>query len=322
MKLGTLRAGGRDGTLVVVNEGGDHFEPAPVTTLQAAVDDWARWQPALSRLATSVGRNPLAGVPLDLRAFAAPLPRAYEWLDGSAFLSHVRLARQARGAEMPPDLLTDPLIYQGGSGVLTGPRDDLVCSDESLGLDFEAEIAVIVGDVPLGATVEQALAAIRLVCLINDVTLRNLVPRELAKGFGFLQSKPATAFAPFAVDPAALGPAFQDGKLHLRVQSRLNGELIGHCDAGEMHFGFGQLIAHIARTRALTAGTIIGSGTVSNEDPSRGVSCLVERRMRETLQTGQARTAYLKPGDTIEIDVHDSAGRSVFGSIVQKVIAP
>jgi fumarylacetoacetate (FAA) hydrolase len=322
MKLGSLRSGGRDGTLVVVNEAGDRFEPAPVTNLQAALDDWPLWQPALASLSLSVDRHPHAGVPLDLRAFVAPLPRAYEWLDGSAFLSHVRLARQARGAEMPPDLLQDPLVYQGGSGVLTGPRDDLVCLDPALGLDFEAEIAVIVGDVPLGTSAADALAAIRLVCLINDVTLRNLVPKELAKGFGFVQSKPATAFAPFALTPDSLGAAFHDGRLHLRVLSRLNGTLMGDCDAGEMHFGFGELIAHVARTRALTAGTIIGSGTVSNQDPSRGVSCLVERRMRETLESGSPRTAYLKPGDTIEIDVQEPSGRSVFGSIVQKVIAP
>jgi fumarylacetoacetate (FAA) hydrolase len=322
MKLGSLRSGGRDGTLVVANEAGDRFEPAPVTNLQAALDDWPLWQPALASLSASVDRHPHAGVPLDLRAFVAPLPRAYEWLDGSAFLSHVRLARQARGAEMPPDLLQDPLVYQGGSGVLTGPRDDLVCLDPALGLDFEAEIAVIVGDVPLGTSAADALAAIRLVCLINDVTLRNLVPKELAKGFGFVQSKPATAFAPFALTQDSLGAAFHDGRLHLRVLSRLNGTLMGDCDAGEMHFGFGELIAHVARTRALTAGTIIGSGTVSNQDPSRGVSCLVERRMRETLESGSPRTAYLQPGDTIEIDVQEPSGRSVFGSIVQKVIAP
>ena len=319
MKLGSLRSGGRDGTLVVVNQAGDRFEPAPVSTLQAALDEWDRWRPALENLSGSFARNPHAGVPLDLRAFVAPLPRAYEWLDGSAFLNHVRLARQARGAEMPPDLLTDPLVYQGGSGVLSGPRDPLVCADPSLGLDFEAEIAVIVGDVPRGISAADALGTIRLVCLLNDVTLRNLVPRELAKGFGFVQAKPATVFAPFAVSPDSLGSAFRDGRLHLPVQVKLNGKLVGDCDAGQMHFGFGELIAHIARTRALTAGTIIGSGTVSNDDQARGVSCLVERRMRETIETGSAKTGFLKPGDTIEIEVTEPLSGTVFGSIVQKV---
>lgn len=323
MRLGTLRSGGRDGTLVVVNATGDRFETGPVSTLQAALDDWDRHAPALAQVAGSFAAHPAGGIPLDTRAFAAPLPRAYEWLDGSAFISHVRLARQARGAELPPDLLQDPLVYQGGSGVLLGPRDPLPFTDPALGLDFEAEIGVIVGDVPMGATPEEALAAIRLVCLLNDVTLRNLVPRELGKGFGFVQSKPATAFAPFAVTPDELGPAFAGGRLQLVVRSRLNGQVVGECHAGEMHFSFGDIISHVARTRALTAGTIIGSGTVSNEDAARGVSCLVERRMRETIESGSARTAFLKPGDTIEIEVSDPTrgpgADSVFGSIAQVV---
>jgi fumarylacetoacetate (FAA) hydrolase len=323
MRLGTIRDGSRDGTLAVVRADGTAFIPAPAAfpTLQAALDRWGEAQPALAHLANRLDRGELPGTAIDQATpWAPPLPRAYEWLDGSAFLHHVRLARRSRGAEIPPELETDPLMYQGGSGVLLGPTDPLPFADPTLGLDFEAEIAVILGDVPRGSDPTRASERIRLVCLLNDVTLRNLVPRELAKGFGFVQSKPATAFAPFAVTPDHLGADFRDGRLWLRVRSHLNGQVIGDCDAGEMHFTFGQLIAHVARTRSLTAGTILGSGTVSNEDAARGVSCLVERRMRETLESGAARTDYLKPGDTIRIEVLDSAGRSVFGAIEQTVV--
>jgi fumarylacetoacetate (FAA) hydrolase len=323
MRLATLRAtGARDGELVVVARDGRTMARAAAVapTLQAALDDWPRLEPALRDLARRL--ESVAGEPVDGAAFAAPLPRAYEWLDGSAFLSHVRLARKARGAEPPPDLLTDPLMYQGGSGVLLGPRDPLLLVDPAWGLDLEAEIGVIVGDVPLGTTPAGAEDRVRLVCLLNDVTLRNLVPAELAKGFGFVQSKPSTAFAPFAVTPDELGPAWRGGRLRLPVRCTHNGALLGECDAGQMHFSFFDLIAHVARTRPLTAGTIIGSGTVSNEDPTRGVSCLVERRMRETLETGAARTPYLQPGDTIRIEVLDGAGASVFGAIEQTVSAP
>jgi fumarylacetoacetate (FAA) hydrolase len=321
MKLATLRTSGRDGALVVVSSDGRRLAAAPaaVPTLQAALDHWDTARPLLEVIAARLDSGELAGAPVDPAALAAPLPRAYEWLDGSAFLHHVRLARKARGAELPPDLATDPLVYQGGSGVLQGPRDPLPAGDPGAGLDFEAEIAVILGDVPRGVDSADAGQHVRLVCLVNDVTLRNLIPRELAKGFGFVQAKPATAFAPFAVTPDALAPAWRDGRLHLDVRCTRNGDLVGNCDAGEMHFSFGQLIAHVARTRALTAGTIIGSGTVSNEDPTRGVSCLVERRMREILESGAPRTDYLAPGDTIRIEVLDGAGTSVFGAIEQKV---
>jgi fumarylacetoacetate (FAA) hydrolase len=323
MRLATIRDGSRDGALVLVRADGARFAPAPTgfPTLQAALDRWNDAQPVLAEQAARLDRGELTGTPIDgSTRWGPPLPRAYEWLDGSAFLHHVRLARRARGAEIPPELETDPLMYQGGSGVLLGPTDPLPFADPALGLDFEAEIAVILGDVPRGADAAAASAQIRLVCLLNDVTLRNLVPRELAKGFGFVQSKPATAFAPFAVTPDQL-PTFREGRLWLRVRSSLNGQVIGDCDAGVMHFSFGQLIAHVARTRALTAGTILGSGTVSNEDPARGVSCLVERRMRETLESGTARTDYLKPGDTIRIEVLDGAGANVFGVIEQTVVA-
>jgi fumarylacetoacetate (FAA) hydrolase len=324
MRLATIRDGSRDGALVLVRADGTRFTDAPsgFPTLQATLDRWSEAQPALAALAGRLDRGELPGTPIDAATrFGPPLPRAYEWLDGSAFLHHVRLARRARGADIPPELESDPLMYQGGSGVLLGPGDPLPFVDPALGLDFEAEIAVILGDVPRGVDAARAADHIRLVCLLNDVTLRNLVPRELAKGFGFVQSKPATAFAPFAVTPDGLGPAFRDGRLWLRVRSGLNGQVIGDCDAGQMHFSFGQLIAHVARTRALTAGTILGSGTVSNEDEARGVSCLVERRMRETLESGAARTDYLKPGDTIRIEVLDGAGASVFGAIEQTVAA-
>jgi fumarylacetoacetate (FAA) hydrolase len=322
MRLATIRDGSRDGALVVVRADGTRFAPAPATfpNLQAALDRWAEAQPALAELAARLDRGQLPGTAVEAGTpWGPPLPRAYEWLDGSAFLHHVRLARRSRGAEIPPELETDPLMYQGGSGVLLGPTDPLPFGDPALGLDFEAEVAVILGDVPRGIDAATAASHIRLVCLLNDVTLRNLVPRELAKGFGFVQSKPATAFAPFAVTPDQLGSAFRDGRLWLRVRSSLNGQVIGDCDAGEMHFSFGQLIAHVARTRALTAGTILGSGTVSNEDATRGVSCLVERRMRETLESGTPRTDYLKPGDTIRIEVLDGAA-SVFGVIEQTVV--
>jgi fumarylacetoacetate (FAA) hydrolase len=321
MRLCTLRAGGRDGMLVVVRKDGERFARASdvAPTLQAALDDWERLERGLRALAARLDSGDLPGEPLDGTTVAAPLPRAYEWLDGSAFLTHVRLARQARGAEMPPDLATDPLVYQGGSGVLLGPRDPLPLLDPAFGLDYEAEIAVILGDVPLGVSAAAAAPSVRLVCLLNDVTLRNLIPRELAKGFGFVQGKPATAFAPFVVTPDELGGAWRDGRLHLRVHCTLNGAVMGDCDAGEMHFSFPDLIAHVARTRALTAGTILGSGTVSNEDASRGVSCLVERRMRETLAGGGPQTPYLKVGDTIRLEVFDPGGRSVFGALEQTV---
>jgi fumarylacetoacetate (FAA) hydrolase len=321
MRLCTLRTGGRDGTLVVVRKDGTQFTRATgvAPTLQAALDGWDRVERDLRALAARLDGGDLPGEPLDPAAVAAPLPRAYEWLDGSAFLTHVRLARQARGAEMPPELTTDPLVYQGGSGVLLGPRDPLALIDPSFGLDFEAEIGVILGDVPLGTSAQAAGASVRLVCLLNDVTLRNLIPRELAKGFGFVQGKPSTAFAPFVVTPDELGGAWRDGRLHLRVRCTLNGVVLGDCDAGEMHFSFHDLIAHVARTRALTAGTILGSGTVSNEDASRGVSCLVETRMRETIAGGAPGTPYLKAGDTIRLEVLDPAGRNLFGTLEQTV---
>lgn len=323
MKLASLRGPGRDGTLIVVRRDGQAYAPAGPRwpTLQAALDAWEQAEPALRELAAALERGDVAAEPIDPRRLHAPLPRAYEWVDGSAYINHIILVRKARGAEPPETLRTDPLVYQGGSGVLLGPTDDIVLRDERWGLDFEAEVCVILGDVPMGATAAEAARHVRLLCLANDVTLRNLVPAELAKGFGFFGSKPATAFSPFAITPDELGDAWQDGRVHLRLRSIYNGALVGDPEAGpEMHFSFFELLAHVAKTRAFTAGTILGSGTVSNADRARGVSCLAERRMIEILDGGEARTPFMKPGDTIAIEMLDREGRSIFGRIEQRVV--
>lgn len=324
MKLATLREGGRDGTLVVV--GPDHRVCARATdvapTLQAALDDWEQAEPGLRALAERLATGETPGEPLDPARLHAPLPRAYEWVDGSAFLNHVRLVRRARGAEPPPTLETDPLVYQGGSGVLLGPTEDIPLPDEAWGLDFEAEVCALLGDTPRGVAPDGAEPFIRLLLLANDITLRNLIPGELAKSFGFFQSKPATAFSPFAVTPDELGGAWRDGRLHLRLRSNYNGELVGDPEAGpEMHFSFFDLIAHVTRTRAFTAGTILGSGTISNADRARGISCLAERRMIEIIEQGKPQTPFMKVGDTIAIEMLDAGGRSIFGRIEQRVVA-
>jgi fumarylacetoacetate (FAA) hydrolase len=321
MRLATLRAGGRDGTLVVVRRDGLAFTAGSgiAPTLQAALDDWDRAAPALAGLAARLERGEVAAQALRPGDLHSPLPRAYEWIDASAFLSHVRLVRRARGAEPPANLTSDPLIYQGGSGVLLGPSEPIPAGPPDGGLDLEGEVCVVLGDVPMGVRPEQAGSCVRLLCLANDVTLRNLIPAELAKGFGFFQSKPATAFSPFAVTPDELGSAWRDGRVHLPLDVWHNGVQLGRCQAGEMHFSFFDLVAHVARTRAFTAGTLLGSGTVSNEDPSRGVSCLAERRMIEQLEGGAARTPYLQPGDRVRLEMLDQAGRSIFGAIEQEV---
>ncbi len=320
MRLATLRDGSRDGRLVVVTRdqraGRDDSIPP---TLQAALDDWDRAEPALRALAERLERA--GGDPLDPRTLAPPLPRAYEWVDGSAFLNHVRLVRKARNAAVPPTLETDPLVYQGGSGVLLGPTDPIRLADAAWGLDFESEVCVILGDVPQGTPAADAAKYVRLVLLANDVTLRNLVPDELAKGFGFFQSKPATAFSPFAVTPDELGDAWRGGRLHRRVRTTLNGTLVGDPDGAEMHFSFFDLIAHIARTRDFTAGTILGSGTVSNADRARGISCLAERRTIEIIDGGKPVTPFLQPGDRVRIEVVADDGRSLFGAIEQEITA-
>jgi fumarylacetoacetate (FAA) hydrolase len=332
MKLASLK-GGRDGRLVVVSNDLAWFTDAGTIapTLQAALDDWERCEPMLRALASSVEDG---GVPLERfheHDAASPLPRAYQWVDGSAYVNHVQLVRQARGVEMPESFWTDPLMYQGASDGFLGPRDTIPLANSAWGCDLEGEIAVIVDDVPLGATREEALAAICLVMLCNDVSLRALIPAELAKGFGFVQSKPASAFSPVAVTPAHLGDAWKDGKLHGALLVTLNGEDFGKADAGvDMTFDFGTLVAHAAKTRALAAGTIIGSGTVSNRgadggpgkpvaDGGVGYSCLAEVRTVETLQTGHPKTPFLLGDDTVRIEMHDAKGHSIFGAIEQTV---
>lgn len=323
MKLATLKDGTRDGTLLVVKRDGMRAirAGAIARTLQAALDDWDRIAPKLRELAEKLETGAEAGEPVDVSQLHSPLPRAYEWVDGSAYLNHVRLVRKARNAEPPPTLETDPLVYQGGSGTFLAPTEDIPLTDEAWGCDFESEVCVVLGDVPMGTTKEEAGRYVRLVMLANDVSLRNLIPNELAKGFGFFQGKPATAYSPFAVTPDELGSAWKDGRVHLRLTSVLNGKKVGDTDAGpEMHFSFFDLVQHIAKTRAFTAGTILGSGTVSNEDRARGISCLAEQRMIETIESGKPTTPFMKFGDTIEIEMLGSDGKSMFGRISQKVV--
>ncbi len=322
MRLATLRDGTRDGALVVVAPAADRIaSAASVTpTLQSALDGWDRARPRLEELARRLATDATFGQPLDVSKLAAPLPRAYEWVDGSAYPNHVRLVRKARGAEPPADWATNPLVYQGGSSVLLGPTAPLPLPNPAWGLDFEAEVAVILGDVAEGTRGADAERAIRLVLVANDATYRDLVPAELAKGFGFFQAKPATAFSPFAVTLDELGGAWRDGRVFMRLRSTLNGSVVGDVETGpEMHFSFGDLIAHIAKTRAFCAGTILGSGTVSNAAQERGVSCLVERRALETIERGAPATAYLKSGDRIRIELFADDGRSPCGAIDQVV---
>jgi fumarylacetoacetate (FAA) hydrolase len=299
-------------------------------TLQAALDDWKHVGPRLAGVAEGIETGAQPTMRFHEHEAASPLPRAYQWADGSAYVNHVELVRKARGAEMPGSFWTDPLIYQGGSDSFLAPRDPIVMADEAWGIDFEGEIAVIVDDVPMGASVTEALEAIRLVMLANDVSLRGLIPAELAKGFGFFQSKPSTAFSPVAVTPDELGEAWDGGKLHLPLLVSLNGQPFGRANAGiDMTFDFGQLVAHAARTRSLAAGSVIGSGTVSNRldggpgkpvaDGGAGYSCIAEIRMVETIEKGVAATPFLRFGDRVRIEMQDSAGHSIFGAIEQTV---
>jgi fumarylacetoacetate (FAA) hydrolase len=289
--------------------------------MQSALDAWEICEPALQALYADLnaGARPDAQ-PTDSVTWHSPLPRAYEWIDGSAYINHVVLVRKARNAEPPETLRTDPLIYQGGSGTFLRPTEDITFESEAFGIDFEAEVAVILGDTPRRTKAGDVGRYIRLVTIVNDVTLRNLIPTELAKGFGFFVSKPSTAFAPFACTPDELGDAWQDLRVHLPLRTVYNGELFGDPEAGpEMFFGFGELVQHITQTRPLTAGTIIGSGTVSNEDIARGSSCLAEKRMLETINDGKPTTPFMRFGDTVHIEMLDREGRSIFGSIAQKV---
>jgi fumarylacetoacetate (FAA) hydrolase len=333
MKLGSLKSG-RDGRLVVVSHDlawcadAGHIVP----TLQAALDDWDHVAPQLELLATDLAHEAIPMMRFHERQAAAPLPRAYQWADGSAYVNHVALVRQARGAEMPESFWTDPLMYQGASDEMLAPRDPIPLADESWGCDLEAEIVVVTGDVSRGASREEALDGIRLIGLVNDVSLRNLIPAELAKGFGFLQSKPASALSPVFVTPDELGESWKDGKLHGELKVDLNGQPFGRADAGQdMTFDFGTLVAHLAKTRNLGAGTIVGSGTVSNRDADggpgkpiarggNGYSCLAEVRTVETILDGQASTPFLKAGDTVRIWMEDEHGHAIFGTIEQEVV--
>ena len=324
MKLATYRDGSRDGQLVVVSRdlSSGHYASAIATRLQQVLDDWNFLSPQLEDLAATLNdgkaRHAFAFEPARCMA---PLPRAYQWADGSAFVNHVELVRKARNAEMPATFWTDPLMYQGGSDDLLGPRDDIVAASEEWGIDFEAEVAVITGDVPMGVAPEAAIEHVRLLMIANDVSLRNLIPAELAKGFGFFQSKPATAFSPVAVTPDELGTAWRGGRLHLDLESTWNDKRGGCCSAGEeMNFHFGQLIAHLCKTRNAGAGSIFGSGTVSNKDWSRGYSCIAEKRAIETIESGTPSTPFMKFGDTIRIEMKNEGGASVFGAIEQKVV--
>jgi fumarylacetoacetate (FAA) hydrolase len=323
MRLATLDDGNRDGQLVVIDPTGTRYRSAAgiANTLQQALDDWRRCEPRLRVLAEALGEDTRDDAALELDRLLAPLPRAFEWVDGSAYLNHIRLVRRARGAEPPPTLETDPLVYQGGSGVLLGSRAPIVLPDPSWGLDFEAEVCVILKDVKRGVQAGQAEQAIALLMLANDLSYRNLIPAELAKGFGFFSSKPATAFSAFAITPDELGPAWRHGRLHLPMHCWLNERQLGAPDAGDgMHFSFHELVAHIARTRDFTAGTLLGGGTVSSSDPAVGVACLAEQRCLETLATGEPRTRFLEVGDRLRIEMRDGAGRDIFGGIEQEVI--
>ncbi len=325
MKLATLKDGSRDGQLAVVSRDltQAHHTSGIASTLQQVLDDWNFVSPQLEDLyATLNGGKARHAFAFDPHRCMAPLPRAYQWLDASAYLNHVELVRRARGAEMPASFFEDPLIYQGGSDDLQGPCDDALFASTDWGIDFESEVAVVTGDVPLGAGPDAALDSVRLLMLANDWSLRNLIPAEMAKGFGFVQGKPATAFSPVAVTPDELGTAWRGGRLHLWLESRWNGQRAGLTEAGpEMAFHFGQLIAHVARTRRLRAGTIFGSGTVSNKDWSRGVSCVAEKRAIEMIQTGAPQTPFMRFGDTIRIEMLGEDGQSVFGAIEQRVMS-
>jgi fumarylacetoacetate (FAA) hydrolase len=323
VKLASLKYGGRDGALVVVSRDLSRAVPVPdiAPTLQAALDDWDETASFLEQVASDLEEGRVGGeIPFDPKAAAAPLPRAYHWVDGSAYVNHVELVRKARGAEMPESFWHDPLVYQGGSDDFLGPHDPIAVASEDYGIDMEAETAVITDDVPMQTPANEAARHIKLLMLVNDVSLRNLIPGELAKGFGFYQSKPSTAFSPVAVTPDELGEDFADGRFRLPLRTWLNGKLFGEPDCGvDMTFGFDQLIAHVTKTRRLGAGSIIGSGTISNYDRSKGSSCIAEKRMLETIANGKPSTPFLRFGDTVRIEMPGRDGQSIFGAIEQRV---
>ncbi len=324
MKLATLRNGSRDGQLVVVSTDLTRALPVPhvAATLQAALDQWSLAAPRLAEAAADLEDGRARGdIPFHATDALAPLPRAHHWVDGSAYVNHVELVRKARGAEMPQSFWTDPLVYQGGADDFIAPTADVPVPSEAFGIDFEAEVAVVTDDVAMGATAHDARSHIKLVTLVNDWSLRNLIPEELAKGFGFYQSKPATSFSPVAVTPDELGEAWDGGKVLLPLVSHVNGALFGRPEAGvDMTFDFPRLIEHVTRTRRLGAGAIVGSGTVSNYDRSLGSSCIAERRMLEQLESGRPSTPFLRFGDRVRIEMFDRDGRSIFGAIDQRVV--
>jgi fumarylacetoacetate (FAA) hydrolase len=323
MKLGSLKEGGRDGTLVVVSRDLSRAVRATgiATTLQQALEDWSNVAPRLNALSESLNQGDADGVfDLDHKALAAPLPRAYEFVDGSAYLPHVERVRRARNAEVPESFYTDPLMYQATSAGFHGPRDPVRVVSEDYGIDLEAEILVVTDDVPMAVTPEQAAGHIQLIGLVNDVSLRNLIPPELAKGFGFLQSKPRSALSPVFVTPDELGDVWRGNKVHLPLLTHINGEWFGAPEAGvDMQFDFAQLVAHAAKTRPLSAGTLVGSGTIANEDTSKGASCFAERRTVETLRDGKPSTPFMKFGDVVRIEMLNSDGDSIFGAIEQRI---
>ncbi len=334
MKLATIKDGSRDGQLLVVSRDltSAHYASGIADRLQQVLDDWNFLSPQLQDLYDALNQGKARhAFGFDPRQCMAPLPRAYQWADGSAYINHVELVRAARGATVPQNFYSEPLMYQGGSDDFLGPRDDVVCPSEDFGIDFEAEVAVITGDVPMGASVARALDAVRLVMLANDVSLRNLIPDEVAKGFGFIQSKPATAFSPVAVTLDELAGAWNKGRLDLVLQSSWNGRKVGMCEAGpEMSFHFGELIAHLCKTRNVRAGSIVGSGTVSNKGVEsngrtewpKGYSCIAEKRAIETIQDGKPLTEFMRYGDTIRIEMKARDGSSIFGAIDQTIAAP
>jgi len=324
MKLATLKDGSRDGQLAVVSRDlkTAAIADAVAPTLQHALDDWQFMAPQLNELydQLNAGRA-MRSIDFDARHCMAPLPRAYQWADGSSYVNHVELVRRSRNAAMPESFWSEPLMYQGGSDDFIGPTDDIVALSEDWGIDFEGEVAVITDDVPMGSTPEQAAGHIRLLMLVNDVSLRNLIPDELAKGFGFLQAKPATSFSPVAVTPDELGMAWRDGRVHLPLRAWWNNTQVGQPDAGsDMVFSFPQLIAHLVKTRNARAGSIVGSGTVSNKDARRGYTCIAEKRALEMLDGGAPSTAYMRFGDAIRMEMLDAGGKSIFGAIDQKVV--
>ena len=324
MKLGTLKQGGRDGTLIVVSRDLSRAVVANgiAPTLQAALDDWQQAAPRLNTLYDELNAGAAEDIfDLDISKLAAPLPRCFQFVDGSAYLPHVERVRKARGAEVPESFFTDPLMYQAVSDGFLGPLDDIAMASTEWGVDFESEIGVICDDIPMGASAEECASHIQLVTILNDVSLRNLIPGELAKGFGFLQSKPRSALAPVVVTPDELGNAWVDSKLHLPLITHLNGELFGKPEAGEdMQFSFAELLAHAAKSRPLAAGTLLGSGTIANQDTSLGASCLAEKRMLEIIANGKPETPFMQFGDTVRIEMLSRAGESLFGAIEQQVV--